>query len=79
VTPEQERGLRLLEAAEAESAELEPDMRAFILWRLSHAYTKLDPKQAQKMSRSAFTATQAIEDPSDNDHCTALGTPGDIK
>lgn len=30
VTPEQERGLRLLEAAEAESVELQPDMRAFI-------------------------------------------------
>jgi hypothetical protein len=79
VTPEQERGLRLLKAAEGESAQLQPDMHAFILWRLSYAYTKLDPKQAQNLSRSAFTATQAIEDPSENDHCAALGSPGDIK
>jgi hypothetical protein len=49
------------------------DMRAFLLWRASYAYTKLDPKHAEKLSRDAFRATQAIEDASDNDHCAALG------
>jgi hypothetical protein len=77
--PEQERGLRLLKAAEAESAGLQPDMHAFVLWRASYAYTKLDPKQADKLSWDAFTATQAMEDASDNDHCAAMGSAGDMK
>src|ERR1700757_2419586 len=54
--PEQERGLRLLKTAETESVGLEPKMRAFVLWRASYAYTKLDPKHAQKLSRDAFMA-----------------------
>ncbi len=73
LTPEQKRGLGLLQAAEAESAALQPDMHAFVLWRASYAYTKLDPKQAEKLSGDAFTATQAMEDASDNDHCAAPG------
>jgi hypothetical protein len=57
--------LRLLKTAEVESAGLEPDMHAFVLWRASYAYTKVDPKKAEKLSRDAFRATQAIEDASD--------------
>jgi hypothetical protein len=79
LTPEQERGLRLLKTAEVESAGLEPDMHAFVLWRASYAYTKVDPKKAEKLSRDAFRATQAIEDASDNDHCAAMGSAGDMK
>jgi hypothetical protein len=79
LTSEQKRGLRLLQAAEAESAGLQPDMHAFLLWRVSYVYRKLDPKQAEKLSRDAFAATQAIEDSSDNDHCAAPGSAGDIK
>src|SRR5262249_3800749 len=78
-TPEQKRGLRLLKAEEEQSAGLQPDMHAFVPWRASYAYTKLDPKHAEKLSRDAFTATQAIEDASDNDHCAALGSAGDMK
>src|SRR5215471_16768361 len=78
-TPEQERGLLLLKAAEGESAGLQPDMHAFVEWRASYAYTKLDPKQAEKLSQEAFTATQAIEDASDNDHCARPGSAADIK
>src|SRR3954453_16471582 len=33
LTAAQERGLRLLKAAEGEAAGLAPDMRAFVLWR----------------------------------------------
>lgn len=77
--PEQERGLRLLKTAETESAGLEPKMRAFVLWRASYAYTKLDPKHAQKLSRDAFMASQGIEDAPENDHCAAPGSAGDIK
>src|SRR6266404_5830250 len=79
LTPEQKRGLGLLQAAEAESAALQPDMHAFVLWRASYAYTKLDPKQAEKLSGDAFTGTQAMEDASDNDHCAAPGSAGDLK
>jgi hypothetical protein len=77
--PEQERGLRLLKTAAAESAGLQPDMHAFVLWRASYAYTKLDPKQADKLSWDAFTATQAMEDASGNDRCAAMGSAGDMK
>jgi hypothetical protein len=42
LTPEQERGLRLLKSLEVESAGLEPNMHAFVLWQASYAYTKVD-------------------------------------
>jgi len=79
LTPEQERGLRLLKTLEVESAGLQPKMHAFVLWRASYAYTKLDPKYAQKLSRDAFKATQGIEDAPENDSCAAPGSSGDIK
>jgi hypothetical protein len=79
LTPEQQRGLRLLQAAEAESAALQPKMRAFVLWRASYAYTKIKPKHAEKLSRDAFVTTQAIEDAPENDSCNAPGSSGDIK
>jgi hypothetical protein len=77
--PEQERGLRLLKAAVAESAALQPMMHAFVLWRASYAYTKINPKRAEKLSTEAFVATQAIEDAPENDSCAAPGSGGDIK
>ena len=77
--PEQERGLRLLKAAEGESAALQPMMHAFVLWRASYAYTKINPKHAEKLSSEAFVATQAIEDAPENDSCAAPGSSGDIK
>jgi len=77
--PEQERGLRLLKTAETESAGLQPKMRAFLLWRASYAYTKVNPKHAEKLSRDAFVATQGIEDAPENDSCGAPGGSGDIK
>ena len=79
LTPQQERGLRLLKAAEAEAAGLQPDMRAFVLWRASYAYAKVDPKKAERVAADAFTATQAIEDAPSDDHCAAAGSAGDIK
>lgn len=76
---DQERGLRLLNAAVGESAGLQPNMHAFVLWRASYAYTKLDPKHAEKLSRDAFMATQTIEDAPESNPCGAPGTAGDIK
>jgi len=79
LTPKQERGLRLLKTVEGESAGLQPNMHAFVLWRASYAYTAFDSKHAQKLSRNAFMATQAIENAPDNDSCAGPGSAGDIK
>jgi hypothetical protein len=79
LTSEQRRGLRLLKSAAGESTALPPEMHAFVLWRASYAYTKLDPKQADKLARDAFIKTHAIEDISDNDHCVIPGSAGDTK
>src|SRR6058998_3140820 len=78
LTPERQRGLRLLKAAEAEAAGLAPDMRALVLWRASYAYTVLDPKKAESVAKDSFLATEAIEDPPDNDQCGPIGGAGDI-
>jgi hypothetical protein len=79
LTPEQERGLRLLNGVVGESAGLQPNMHAFVLWQASYAYTELDPKHAEKLSRDVFMATQTIEDAPESDRCGAPGTAGDIK
>jgi len=42
LTAQQQRGLRLLQAAEAESATLQPDMRTFILLQVARGYGKTD-------------------------------------
>jgi hypothetical protein len=79
LTPEQERGLRLLKAAEAEAAGLQADMHAFVLWGASNAYVKLDPKKAERLRLEAFTATQSIETSASDDTCAPVGSAGDIK
>ncbi|HZW81620.1 MAG TPA: hypothetical protein VFF50_14190 [Candidatus Deferrimicrobiaceae bacterium] len=79
LSPEQERGFRLLNAAVGESAALQPNMHAFVLWRVAYAYSNLDPKRAEKLLRNAFVATLTIEDAPESDRCAAPGTAGDIK
>jgi hypothetical protein len=64
LTPRQQQGLQLLQAAEAEASGLEPGMRAFLLWRLSQAYATLDPRRAARLVKESFVATTAIESPS---------------
>jgi hypothetical protein len=78
--PNQERGLRLLKTAEAEATGLEPDMRAYVLWRASYGYATTDPKMAAKLARDAFTASQSIEDPDGTGTCGGpLGSNSDIR
>jgi hypothetical protein len=79
LTPEQERGLRLLQAAEAAAGGLEPDMHAFVLWRASYSYAKVDPEKSRSLAAESFTAAQAIPDPSDSNPCGVTGSAGDIK
>jgi hypothetical protein len=79
LTADQERGLRLLKAAIAESAGLQPDMRAFVMWRASNAYAAIDAKEGDKFAEEAFIASEAIDDPREDDRCNAAGGSGDIK
>src|SRR5215469_578784 len=82
LTPQQERGLRLLKAAESEAAGLAPDMGAFVLWRASYAYAKVDSRKSESVANDAFTTSLAIENSSDNSsdaQCGSEGSEGDIK
>ena len=48
-TPQQERGLRLLESAQAEAAALQPDMRAFVLRQVASGYEKVDASKVDAL------------------------------
>jgi hypothetical protein len=61
LTVRQKHGLRMLEAAEAESAALEPEMRAFVLWQVALGYQKLDRARYLQLLQSAFQVASAIE------------------
>jgi hypothetical protein len=69
LTPQQEQGLRLLKSAEAEAAGLEPAMRTYVLWQVSHGYRKVDPGKADAVLRSAFAASRAIEEQAESEDC----------
>ena len=67
-----------MKAAEGESAGLQPDMRAFALWRASYSYAPVDEKRAGQLAEEAFNASHVIEH-QDDDRCGALGSSGDIQ
>jgi hypothetical protein len=62
LTPQQERGLRLLQAAQAEAATLQPDTRAFVLMQAAEGYQKVDPSKSDALLKEAFTASLSIVD-----------------
>jgi len=62
LTPEQQRGIRLLKASEAEAAGLQPEMRAFVLWQVSRGYSQLQPEKSKAVLREALRVTEAVED-----------------
>jgi hypothetical protein len=62
LTPEQKRGLRLLQSAQAEAARLQPDMRAYVLMQVANGYQQVDPSKADALLKEAFTASLSIED-----------------
>jgi hypothetical protein len=62
LTPKEERGRRLLQSAQAEAAGLQPDMRAFVLWKIADGYRKSDPAKADTLLKDAFLASLSIED-----------------
>ena len=49
LTAEQQRGLRLLKQAEAQAGSLEADMRAYVLWRVSIGYSKIDREKSDRV------------------------------
>ncbi len=62
LTPKQQRGRRLLQSAQAEAVSLQPDMRAFVLWKIAEGYRKSSPSKFDALLREAFTASLSIED-----------------
>lgn len=75
LTAEQQRGLRLLKQAEAQAASLEADMRAYVLWRVSIGYSKIDREKSERVLNQAFLATQSIEQgPEEDDACQSSST-----
>jgi hypothetical protein len=69
LTPEQERGLRLLKKAEAEAAGLPPDMRAMVLWQVSQGYWQSDRTKAIKLLEDAFRSAKEISDTNEDVKC----------
>ena len=61
LTAQQEHGLRLLKAAQAEAPGLQPDMRAFALLLIADGYEKVRPAQVDSLLGTAFRASQSIE------------------
>jgi len=62
LTPKQRRGQGLLQSAQAEAASLQPDMQAFVLWKIAEGYRKSSPSKFDALLREAFTASLSIED-----------------
>jgi hypothetical protein len=62
LTPVQQRGLRLLKAAEAQAGELAPDMRAVVLWQAAQGYERVDPSRRVPLLNDAFRAAVSIPD-----------------
>src|SRR5580704_13775039 len=69
LTPQQKRGLRLLQSAQAEAVALQPDMRAYVLMQVADGYQKVDPNKRDGLLKEAFTASLSIADmaPSSDD------------
>lgn len=62
LTPAQERGWRLLKAAEANAGGLTPDMRAVVLWQASQAYDRTNPERRIALLKDAYRAAVSIPD-----------------
>jgi hypothetical protein len=69
LTPEQQRGHRLLKASEAEAAGLEPEMRVFVLWQVSHGYSKLLPEKSTAVLKDAMQVAISMDESNIPDGC----------
>src|SRR5581483_4006222 len=62
LTPEQQRGLRLLKAAEAQAAGLAPAMQAAVLWQVAHGYSKIDRPRTISVLKASFRAATSADE-----------------
>ncbi|MGA3212777.1 MAG: hypothetical protein ABSD20_15835 [Terriglobales bacterium] len=58
---DEERGLQMLQMAEAEAGGLEGGMRAWALWQVGRGYEKSDKKKSLELLESALRASNTIE------------------
>jgi hypothetical protein len=61
LSEKEQRAIRLLQAAEAESGDLEPGMRAHVLWQIASGYVLLNPSHADALFKKSLEATLAID------------------
>jgi len=66
LTPRQQKGLRMLQAAEAEAKALPAPMKAYLLLELASSYTETNPTKERSLRLQAFQSTLYIEDDDDN-------------
>lgn len=69
LTPDQQRGFKLLKAAQAEAAGFEPAMRAAVLWRISGGYLAIDKPKAIALLKDAFRSAGSAETKSTDVPC----------
>ena len=62
LTAQQQHALRLLATARAEAAGLEPEMRAFVLWKVARGLESVDPEKSMNILKDAFRASQSVEE-----------------
>jgi len=73
----QERSLSLLRSAEVETTASGPEIRAFVLWQSSLAYSLIEPSLAASAAENSFRASLAIEGTPSDEPCGRVG--GDLK
>ncbi|HKD00935.1 MAG TPA: hypothetical protein VKB77_00815 [Terriglobales bacterium] len=62
LTPDEQRGLRQLKNSQAESAGLQPEMRAFVLWQVARGYSKLRPEKGAGVLREAMQVAMSMQE-----------------
>jgi hypothetical protein len=62
LTPQEERGYKMLDLAEAQASAGESDMRAWSLWQIALAYERTDKTKALGLLDKALQAAREIQD-----------------
>jgi hypothetical protein len=58
---EEDRGMQMMQMAEADAGVLEGGMRAWALWQVARGYEQHDPKKSLELLESAITASRTID------------------
>src|SRR6266851_1081598 len=62
LTSRQQKGLKMLQAADAEAKALPAPMRAYLLLEIVSCYVEINPDKARSLRSQAFQSTLYIED-----------------